>query len=215
MKIRLPVAGAALAVIFAVAGRVPAHAGQYADALSQCVVDSTSDQDKSNLVRWIFASAAQNPDVHDIASISQEQMNGMNKQVAGLFERLLTQDCKSEFRDVKENEGGDHPLATSFAMLISVAMKGLIDDPSVSKALGSIDSDLHRDKINEALQGTDSDEGRQPPRPDQEAQPGPPPPDSGGLLDDSRHQPSLDSEPDLTAQAGPEESQDGEPVTGE
>jgi hypothetical protein len=203
-----------LAVVLTVAGRVPAHAGEYADALSQCLVDRTSDQDKSNLVRWIFASAAQNPDVSDIAKITQDQRSQMNKEVAGLFERLLTKDCKSEFRDVKENEGSDHPLATGFAMLISVAMKGLIDDPSVSKALGSIDSDLHRDKINEVLQGTDGDEG-QPPRPDQEAQPGPPPPDSGGLLDDSQPQePSLDSEPDLTVD-NQDDPPDSGPVTGE
>ena len=214
MKRRLPVISASLAIILVVAGRVPAHAGPYADALSQCLVDSTSEQDKAGLVRWIFASAAQNPDVSDIASISQDQRNQMNKQVAGLFERLLTQDCKDEFRDVKENENGEQPLATSFAMLISVAMKGLLDDPAVSKALGSIDSDLHRDKINDALKGVEGDEGQQPPRPEQPQQPGPPP--EGGA---ENPQPGLDSGPDLTAQSDADDSDaeqgDQAPVTGE
>jgi hypothetical protein len=222
VKIRLPVAAVSCALVLAVAGRVPAHAGPYADALSKCLVDNTTQQDQANLVRWMFASAAQNPNVSDIASISEDQRTAMTKQTAALFERLLTQDCKSEFKDVKDNEEGEQPLATSFAMLISVAMRGLIEDPSVSRALGSIDGDLHRDKINDALRGTDEQgtDQKRPgePRPDQ---PGPPPPDSGGGVQPGDSQVIPDAAPDLVAgsgpdvQPGPEPDTDPEPVTGE
>lgn len=206
MKRRLPVAAVACSLVLVVAGRVPAHAGSQAEALSQCLVNKTTQQDKANLVRWFFASAAQNPKVSDFASISEDQRTEMQKSVAALFERVLTQDCKTEFRDVEEN-GGEQPLATSFAMLISVAMRGLIEDPSVSRALGSIDSDLHRDKINDALRGSDDDQG-QPPQP-QEEQPGPPP--SGGGARPGSGVPNFDTEPDLVAQSAP----DPGPVTGE
>jgi hypothetical protein len=49
---------AALGLTLAAAGRMPAHAGQYADQLTKCLVESTSDEDKAGLARWIFASAA-------------------------------------------------------------------------------------------------------------------------------------------------------------
>lgn len=41
----------------------PAHAGPYADALSKCLVESTSQRDRTELVRWFFASASLHPAV--------------------------------------------------------------------------------------------------------------------------------------------------------
>jgi hypothetical protein len=140
---------AALGLVLAAAGRMPAHAAQYADQLTKCLVESTSDEDKAGLARWIFASAAQNPNVSDLAVVTDEQRTEMSKSVASIFERVLTQDCRSQFRDAKKNEG-ENMLSMSFGTLVQVAMGNLIDNPAVSRALGGIDKELNKQKFAEA-----------------------------------------------------------------
>lgn len=148
-RTRTLVVAALLGLVLAVAGRTPAHAGQYADQLTKCLVDSTTDEDKAGLARWIFASAAQNPNVADLAAVTDEQRTEMSKSVAAIFERVLTQDCRTQFRDAKKNEG-ENMLSMSFGTLVQVAMGKLIDNPAVSGALGGIDKELNKQKFAEA-----------------------------------------------------------------
>jgi hypothetical protein len=140
---------AALGLALAVAGKAPAQAGQYGDQLTKCLVDSTTDEDKAGLARWIFASAAQNPNVSDLAAVTDEQRAEMSKSVAEIFERVLTQDCRTQYREAKKNEG-ENMLAMSLGTLVQVAMGNLIDNPAVSQALGGIDKDLNKQKFAEA-----------------------------------------------------------------
>ncbi|HYV17990.1 MAG TPA: hypothetical protein VFC25_03040 [Verrucomicrobiae bacterium] len=148
-RTRAMVFAALLGLVLAAAGRTPAQAGQYADQLTKCLVDSTTDEDKAGLARWIFASAAQNPNVADLAAVTDEQRTEMSKSVAAIFERVLTQDCRTQFRDAKKNEG-ENMLSMSFGTLVQVAMGNLIDNPAVSGALGGIDKELNKQKFAEA-----------------------------------------------------------------
>jgi len=148
-RTRTLVVAAMLGLVLAAAGRTPAQAGQYGDQLTKCLVDSTTDEDKAGLARWIFASAAQNPNVSDLATVTDEQRAEMSKSVAAIFERVLTQDCRTQFRDAKKNEG-ENMLSMSFGTLVQVAMGNLIDNPAVSQALGGIDKELNKQKFAEA-----------------------------------------------------------------
>lgn len=69
----------------------PATAGLYSDELSKCFVNSTSDADKNFLVIWIFAMAALHPAVKSIAAVSDAQRTALNRDVAKLLQRLMTE----------------------------------------------------------------------------------------------------------------------------
>ena len=88
---------AVITVAFALAVLSPesALAGPYGDELAKCLVKSTTDADKTYLVKWLFAAAALHPDVKSIASVSDAQRDELNKNAAKLFERLLTESCRS------------------------------------------------------------------------------------------------------------------------
>ena len=154
MKTRLSLIPAlTLGVLVAVlaAGRAaPAHAGPYTDQLSQCLMDSTTEQDKSNLVRWVFASTAQHPDVAAYATVPPEERAALSRSVSTLFERLLTQDCRTQFREARKNDG-EETVSTSFGILVQTALRGLIENPSVSSALVGVDDHLDKQKIAGAM----------------------------------------------------------------
>ena len=109
-----------------------------------------SGQDKAALVRWIFASTAQHPAVAELAQVTPEQRTEMSKAVAGLFERLLTQDCRAPFRDARKNEGQE-TVSAGFGVLVQTAMRGLIENATVSSALASVDAHLDKQKIAAAM----------------------------------------------------------------
>ena len=87
--------------------------------------------------------------VSDLAAVTDEQRAEMSKSVAEIFERVLTQDCRTQYREAKKNEG-ENMLAMSLGTLVQVAMGNLIDNPAVSQALGGIDKDLNKQKFAEA-----------------------------------------------------------------
>ena len=95
-------------------------AGSYTDELSKCLIESTSSADRIDLVKWMFMAGALHPEVKTIASISEKQRDDANKNVAGLFMRLLTDTCKSATEKALKYEGAS-TIETSFRILGQVA----------------------------------------------------------------------------------------------
>ncbi|HKJ89230.1 MAG TPA: hypothetical protein VKA48_12075, partial [Gammaproteobacteria bacterium] len=79
--------------------------GPYIDDMAKCLVDSTSNADKAQLVKWIFSLYAYHPSVKPISKISEEQRHRITKNFGGIVERLLTRDCAEEFSAAANNEG--------------------------------------------------------------------------------------------------------------
>jgi hypothetical protein len=128
-----------------------AQAGVYSDDLAKCLVKSTSLDDKANLVRWIFAIAALHPKVSDITSLSSDAREGMNRGAANLFERLLTESCRTQSQEAIRYEGAI-AMQQSFQVLGQVAMQELMTDKSVSQGFEGFAKYLDRSKL-EALGG--------------------------------------------------------------
>lgn len=128
-----------------------ARAGQYSDALSKCLLASTSPQDKTELARWIFASAASHPDVSDITCLDDKQRTSIVRKAGELVERLLTVSCRKEFREAVKNEGTS-AMEASFTQLGEVAMESLVSDPKVQKTIGELASFVNGDKLKAALE---------------------------------------------------------------
>jgi len=125
-------------------------AGPYTDDLSQCIVRSTTATDKIFFVKWLFATIALHPAVKGLATISEDQRTQMNKTTALLIERLYTQDCLSEARDVVKYEGED-ALADCFKLFGAVAMREMFGDPSVSASMSDFGKYIDQEQLQKKL----------------------------------------------------------------
>ncbi len=129
------------------------YAGPYTDDLSKCLVESTTQDDRVDLVRWMFAAASAHPAVQSFVSVSEEQLEEANKTMAALIERLLTESCKDITTKAMKYEGAT-TLQASFQVLGQVAGQELFSSPEVSAALSGMEE--HFDL--EALQALAQDE---------------------------------------------------------
>jgi hypothetical protein len=108
----------------------PAHAGVYGDDLGKCLVESSSAQDKQQLVQWIFFAIALNPDIAPYANITPEQRSAADKGMARLFEKLVGDTCAKQAKAALQYEGTS-AFATSFGLLGRVAGQQLFASPEV------------------------------------------------------------------------------------
>lgn len=114
-----------------------AQAGPLADALSGCLVRSSTSDDKLKLVKWMFAAMALHPAVADLALIPDEKRDAANQGMADLLEVLLAERCINQARDAIQGEG---PLAlqSSFAVLGQVAAMELFSHAEVAAGLANL-----------------------------------------------------------------------------
>lgn len=141
---RLALATAAVAAL----GATPARASQYTDDMARCLVESTTPQDKTELVRWIFANAALHPEVASIAQVSAEQRTRMNRSAGALIERLLTVTCRKQTKDALMFDG-PVALQMSFQVLGQVAMGSLMSHPSVGAGFTEFGKYVDEKKIRD------------------------------------------------------------------
>jgi len=131
-----------------------AVAGPYADDLSKCLVSSTTSKDKTDLVRWIFATAALHPDVSSIAAVTGDQRAELTHTVGALYERLLTVDCRRQYRDAVKFEG-DQALTASFQVLGGVAMRELLGHQAVTMGMNELDAAVDKEKLKAARESAE------------------------------------------------------------
>ena len=127
-----------------------AHAGPSTDALTQCLVKSTSTADHEVLTRWIFAMVTRHPSVSGLTSISDAQRADINQKAGALFTRLLTGDCGAEVKQAYKDEG-EPAIESAFANLGATAMQQLMSDPKVQAAGGDIQPYVDNAKLSALL----------------------------------------------------------------
>lgn len=130
-----------------------ANAGIYGDDMAKCLVHSTTTQDRSVLVKWIFAAAASNPEVKSMVSVSERQRNKLNKSIAKLFERLLTDSCRKETQAAYKYEG-KATISSSFNLLGQVAGRELFSDPNVTKSVSGMAQYIDQKKMSDLFAST-------------------------------------------------------------
>jgi hypothetical protein len=149
MRIRVALASAAAsATLCAAVG--PAVAGPYSDTLARCLVRSTTSEDKSSLVQWMFVTAALHPDVRRLSSATASDRVTLNKRVAKLFETLLTESCLAEAKEVLKYEGRS-TMETSFTVLGKVATRELFSHSAVAAGMAELDKNFDEKKFQSAL----------------------------------------------------------------
>jgi hypothetical protein len=114
-----------------------AWAGPYTDALSQCVVSSTSEADRQGFMRWMFAALSTNPALKDMANVKPEKVKELTKSAAELMERLIFTSCRPQVVAALKNEGGG-ALDAAFQALGNVAASDLLTNSETVKTLGEM-----------------------------------------------------------------------------
>jgi len=123
-----------------------AMAGVFADDLGRCLVNSTTKENRADLIRWLFVAAAHHPAVKPIAVVSPAQQEESDKQMGTLFMKLLTESCKTEAQKALQAEGAV-TIQTAFEVLGKVAGQELFSSPEVAGNLKGLAKYIDGEKI--------------------------------------------------------------------
>ena len=127
-----------------------APAGPFADDMAKCMVRSTSEQDRSDLTRWMFAAMSSHPDLAAMSKISAKERDDINAKVGELFSRLMFESCKSEIVQAVQNEG-PNTIAYAFQILGQVAARGLFTDPHVTDQMQVLQKYVDQSKLKNLM----------------------------------------------------------------
>ena len=125
-------------------------AAQGSGPLSDCLLRSTTETDRAVLVGWIFGVISVHPQVKPIANVSEATRDDLNRKVAALLERLLTDSCREESA-AAIRQGGSSAFQASFGILGQVAMQDLFGNAAVNAEIGRFAEYLDQDKLQEVF----------------------------------------------------------------
>ncbi|MDX1453902.1 MAG: hypothetical protein R3217_00435 [Gammaproteobacteria bacterium] len=128
----------------------PAVAGTATDSLGRCLVNSTSPNDRTLLIRWIFAAMSQHPEVATLSMVDAEDAAQLNKDTGELFTTLIADRCRNETRAALEQEG-EQAIQAAFSILGQVAMQGIMSAPSVASYMNGLDQHVDAERLQQAF----------------------------------------------------------------
>ena len=113
--------------------------GAATDRLSVCLDQNTTYIDRLNLVRWIIKAYASHPAVQDLAAVPQNRKVEIDQIMAGIVQRLVSEDCLDEAKTAIVVDG-DVALEAAFEVLGRSAGQSLLTDADVNnEIMGFID----------------------------------------------------------------------------
>jgi hypothetical protein len=118
--------------------------------MAKCLVRSTTSEDKTALVQWMFAMMSLHPAVRTMATVSGEQRTAVSQRVADIFQELLTKSCVNETKDAVKYEG-EVTIVSSFSMLGQVAARELFQDPNVAAGLAELSKAFDATSLRKTL----------------------------------------------------------------
>lgn len=139
-----PISLALLAVLAAPV----AQAGVYTDDLSKCLVDSTTTDDRTALVKWMFAAASAHPAISSFSTVTQADRDTANQAMGVLFMKLMTESCRAQAQRALKYEG-PATIQLSFQVLGQVAGAELFSNPEVAKGMAGIDQHIDHKKLED------------------------------------------------------------------
>jgi hypothetical protein len=113
-----------------------ASAGVFTDDLTPCAVNATNTADRIALSKFVFLAMAASPDIASMVSATPAERAKINQAAAGLFERIIFQDCRAQFVAAVRNEGGD-AFKAPFGALGQVATTEIMNSPAADAAMGA------------------------------------------------------------------------------
>ncbi|MDE2054339.1 MAG: hypothetical protein KGI62_06600 [Xanthomonadaceae bacterium] len=116
---------------------ITAHAGSYADKLSQCLIHATTPADQKVVVRWAFATMALDPDVASMAAIAPTQREAINRKAGAVVTNLLAGACSQPVQQALMFEGVQGAQA-AFEAWARWAITGIAEEPHVMQGAGAL-----------------------------------------------------------------------------
>jgi hypothetical protein len=127
-----------------------ARAGEAGEALSKCLSDATTQDDRRALVRWIFSAIAAHPDLKEFTTIDAARREQIESESAAVFERLIVKDCTAQTRLALMQEGTEG-FQTAFKTLGELAMGGVVEDAQVQAGMAQLGERIDKQRVFQAL----------------------------------------------------------------
>ena len=121
-------------------------AGPFGDDMAKCLVSSTSTKDNILLGKWLVRVYGEHSESKGLTYISDYNKKNIDRDVAKLFTRLLTEDCEFEVKKAYKYEGLS-VMGNAFQVLGKVAGKELLEDRNVSKAINKFTEYVDYEKL--------------------------------------------------------------------
>ena len=128
-----------------------ASAGPYSNDLAKCFVQSSSLDDKTVFVEWMFAELALNPSVAPLSSITEEQRDTFTQKSVDYYQRLLFKDCRQQSIDALKYEGST-ALIFGFETIGQVAARELMNNPKTRAGMAALERNVDKKKLVELFQ---------------------------------------------------------------
>ncbi|QAU33425.1 hypothetical protein [Janthinobacterium sp. 17J80-10] len=136
------------AVVIGSAVNVPsALAGTATDALSTCLADNTTGKDRKEMARWIFVGMATHPEIKTLSNVTQAKREELDKSMAALITRLMTENCLVQARSAMEKDGGE-AFKVAFGVVGKLAMQELMSNPNVNASFSDFAKYMDQKKFN-------------------------------------------------------------------
>lgn len=127
-----------------------AIAGPATDALGTCLSDNTTGKERKDLARWIFVGMSAHPDMQGLVNITEANREELNRMMASIITRLITENCKSQAKLAIEKEGAES-FQDAFGAIGKLAMQELMSNPEVNSSFTNYSKYLDSNKINSAF----------------------------------------------------------------
>ena len=125
----------------------PIFAGPFGDEMAKCLVTSTSNRDRTKLLKWMFRVYGEHPEVSYMVDLSDKEKKAIDKDIAYIFTRLLSEDCIDETKKALDYEG-DNVMFTAFQTLGQVAANGFNVHPSVERSINKFVELVQYEKLD-------------------------------------------------------------------
>jgi hypothetical protein len=141
---------AALVAIASVSFSAVVEAGESAEKLAKCLVDSTTAEDKATLAQWMFTALSLHPEAVKLSPITSDVRKSVTERAARLMERLITESCVTEARTTAKAEGLG-AVSGSLQVLGQVAGRELLSNADVSGGMSAVGGYMDEKKIEAAV----------------------------------------------------------------
>ena len=125
----------------------PIFAGPFGDEMAKCLVTSTSNRDRTKLVKWLLRVYGEHPEVSYMVDLSDREKKVIDKDIADVFTRLLSEDCADETKKALAYEG-ENVMFTAFRTLGQVAAQGFNVNPSVERSINKFTELIEYEKLD-------------------------------------------------------------------
>jgi hypothetical protein len=127
-------------------------AGPATDALASCVADNTTGKDRKDLAKWVFVAMSAHPEIKPLSKASDAVKESLDKNLASLATKLITESCRAEAHQAFSTEG-EKSFEFAFHALGRLAMQELTTNPAVSASFSNYVKYLDRSKFEAAFSG--------------------------------------------------------------